>query len=152
MNNPNNPWPALFVGFVLVVIGVGMMLSHVRNWRRQRNDPLLEEHDRVYFGRRYRRRMQISATFALLGVLIGMGDLMLPFQRRHPISTSLYWIGVLLMTGWVLVRGLADLLSTAAYGRAELARVRQKQRELERQVVEFKHRNFGGHDSEEAVQ
>jgi hypothetical protein len=48
-----------------------------------------------------------------------------------------------------MLLGFGDLLSTAAYGRAELARVRQKQRELERQVVEFKHRNLDGRGSED---
>ncbi len=88
---------------------------------------------------------------AILGVLIGMGDALLPFQRRHPVPTTLYWIGVLLLTGWVMLLGFGDLWSTVAYGRAELARVRQKQRELERQVVEFKHRNLDGRGSEDAA-
>jgi len=145
----NNPWPALAVAVALVGIGVSMMSSHVRSWRRQRSDPTLDERDLVYYRRRYRRRMQISAMLAILGVLIGMGDALLPFQRKHPIPTTLYWIGVLLMTGWVMLLGFGDLLSTAAYGRAELARVRQKQRELERQVVEFKHRNLDGRGSED---
>jgi hypothetical protein len=147
----NNPWPALAVAVALVGIGVSLMTSHVRSWRRQRTDPTLDEQDRVYYHRRYRRRMQISAMLAILGVLIGMGDAMLPFQGKHPIPTTLYWIGVLLMTGWVMLLGFGDLLSTAAYGRAELARVRQKQRELERQVVEFKHRNLDGRGSEDAA-
>jgi len=147
----NNPWPALAVAVALVGIGVSMMSSHVRSWRRQRSDPTLEERDLVYYRRRYRRRMQISAMLAILGVLIGVGDALLPFQRRHPIPTTLYWIGVLLMTGWVMLLGFGDLLSTAAYGRAELARVRQKQRELERQVVEFKHRNLDGRGSDDAA-
>jgi hypothetical protein len=147
----NNPWPALAVAVALVAIGVSMMSSHVRGWRRQQSDPTLDERDLVYYRRRYRRRMQISAIIAILGVLIGMGDALLPFQRRHPLPTSLYWIGVLLLTGWVMLLGFGDLLSTAAYGRAELARVRQKQRELERQVVEFKHRNLDGRGSEDAA-
>ena len=147
----NNPWPALVVAVALVGIGVGMMSSHVRGWRRQQSDPTLDERDLVYYRRRYRRRMQISAIIAILGVLIGMGDALLPFQRRHPLPTTLYWIGVLLLTGWVMVLGLGDLWSTVAYGRAELARVRQKQRELERQVVEFKHRNLDGRGSEDAA-
>jgi hypothetical protein len=147
----NNPWPALAVAVALVGIGISMMSSHVRSWRRQQNDPTLEEQELVYYRRRYRRRMQISAIIAILGVLIGMGDALLPFQRMHPLPTTLYWIGVLLLTGWVMLLGLGDLWSTAAYGRAELARVRQKQRELERQIVEFKHRNLDGRGSEDAA-
>ena len=82
----NNPWPALAVAVALVAIGISLMSSHVRSWRRQQNDPTLEEHDRDYYRRRYRRRMQISAMLAVLGVLIGLGDALLPFQKTA--STS----------------------------------------------------------------
>jgi hypothetical protein len=147
----NNPWPGLIVGVILVIIGVIMMRSHIRTWRFQESDPTLEDADRLYYGRRYRRRMRISAILAILGVLIGLGDVLLPLQKRHPGPSSLYWIGVLLLTGWVMLLGFADFWSTAAYTRAELARVRQKQRELERRVVEFKHRNLGAQGSSETV-
>lgn len=147
----NNPWPALAVAVALVAIGIGLMSWHVRGWRRQQSDPTLEEHDRDYYRRRYRRRMQIATILAVLGVLIGLGDALLPFQKRHPIPTSLYWIGVLLLTGWLMLLGFADMWSTAAYSRAALARVRLKRRELERQVVEFKHRNPDGRDSDNAA-
>ncbi len=144
----NNPWPALVVAVVLLAIGLSTMASHVRSWRRLQNDPALEDRDLAYLQRRYRRRMQMSAILAILGVLIGLGDVLLPFQKRHPVPVSLYWIGVLLLTGWLILLGLADLSSTIAYGRVELARVRQKRRELERQVIEFKHRHLENDDPE----
>jgi len=140
----NNPWPAIIVGIVLVVIGVGAQQSVVRSWRRRESDPTLEEVDRLYYHRQYRRRVRISATFAILGVLIGIGDVLLPQFQQRPIWPTLYFIGVLFLTGWVLLLGVADFMSTAAHGRAEMARARQKRRELERQVVEFKHRNLNG--------
>jgi MFS family permease len=146
----NNPWPALIVAVILVLIGAAMMASHVVAWRRQQSDPTLEQDDRDFYRRRYRRRMQISGTFAILGVLIGLGDALLPQQGRHPWPITFYVIGLLLLTGWVLLLGIAEFLSTAARGRVELARIRQKQSELERQVVEFKHRNLADHDEEDS--
>ncbi len=128
------------VGIVLVASGTFAIRSHIRSWRRQQNDPTFEDRDRAYYQRRYRRRMQMSAILIILGILIGVGDVLLPFQRRHPLPATLYWIGVLLLTGWLILLALADLISAFAYGRVELARVRQKHRELERQVIEFKHR------------
>jgi hypothetical protein len=147
----NNPWPALIVAVILVTAGVSLVRAHGRTWRRQQTDPTLEEADRIYYGRRYRRRMRISAVLAILGVLIGLGDALLPFQKRHPGPISLYWIGVLLLTCWIMLLGFADFWSTAAYTRAELARVRKKQRELERRVVEFKHRNLDAQGPTETV-
>lgn len=136
----NNPWPALVVGIVLIASGSFAIRSHMRSWRRQQVDPTFEDRDREYYQRRYRRRMQMSGILVILGVLIGAGDALLPFQKAHPGPVAMYWIGVLLLTGWLILLGLADLISTMAYGRIELARVQQKHRDLERQVVEFKHR------------
>jgi drug/metabolite transporter (DMT)-like permease len=138
--NVNNPWPALIVGLVLIASGTLAIRSHIRSWRRQQNDPTFEDRDREYYQRRYRRRMQMSAILVILGFLIGAGDVLLPFQKAHPGPVAMYWIGVLLLTGWLILLGFGDLISTMAYGRIELARVQQKHRDLERQVVEFKHR------------
>ncbi len=142
----NNSWPALIVAVVLVVFGASLMVSHVRSWRRRRGDLNLDEDGRAYFEKRYRRRMRISATFIILGILIGVGDALLPMHKNQPVAITLYWIGVLLLTGWVLLQGFGDLWSTAAYTGAELTRIQQKRRELERQLVEFKHRNLGSRD------
>jgi hypothetical protein len=147
----NNPWPALIVAVVLLVTGICLMMSHVRGWRRQQADPRLEEKDRAYYGRRYRRRMQTSAILAVLGVLIGLGDVLLPFQQQ-PRPVTLYWIGVLLLTLWVMLLAFADFWSALAYGRVELARVRQRRRDLERQIVEFKHRPIEENGPDAAAQ
>jgi hypothetical protein len=135
----NNPWPALVVGAVLVGLGVVLIVSHVRTWHDQRTDPALDEADRLYYQRRFRRRVQVSGMLALIGVLIAVGDTLLPLQRQ-PLWTTLYWIGVLLLLGWVILLGFGDFWSTAARAKIEMARMRQRRRELERQIVEFKHR------------
>jgi cation transport ATPase len=142
----DNRWPALIVAVVVIVFGASLMVSHVRSARRHRSDSDREENERAYFEKRYRRRMRISATFIILGILIGVGDAILPMHKNQPLVITLYWIGVLVLTGWVMLQGLSDLWSTAAYTDAELTRIREKRRELERQLVEFKHRNLGGRD------
>ncbi len=138
-------WPALSVAAALVLIGSGMISSHVRSWRREQADPSMSDDDRTYYRRRYRRRMQTSAILVVLGVLIGLGDALLSVRQLNqaPLLTTLYWIGVLVLTGWVMLLGFGDLWSTAARTQVELSRAREKQRELERQIVEFKHQHFG---------
>ena len=122
-------------------MGLALARSHRRSWIRQQGDPSLTDYEREFYRRRYRRRIQVASMLAMLGVLIGAGDLTMPLQR--PFWATLYWIGVLLLTGWVMLQGFWDLWSTAAYTGAELNRIRQKRRELEQQLVEFKHRNLG---------
>jgi cation transport ATPase len=146
----NNRWPALIVAAVLVVFGASLMMSHVRTRRRQRDETDRDENERAHLDQRYRRRMRISGTFVVLGVLIGVGDAVLPMHKNQPLVITLYWIGVLLLTGWVLLQGVGDFWSTAAYTGAELGRIREKRRELERQIVEFKHQNLGHRDFDES--
>ncbi|HEV8003092.1 MAG TPA: hypothetical protein VGP63_24615 [Planctomycetaceae bacterium] len=146
----NNRWPALIVAVVLVAFGTSLMVSHVRSWRRRRGSLAFDEGERAFLERRYRRRMRISATFIILGILIGAGDAVLPMHKNQPLAITLYWIGVLVLTGWVMLQGLGDLWSTAAHTGAELTRIRQKRHELERQLVEFKHRNLGDRGFDES--
>jgi hypothetical protein len=142
----NNPWPALIVAVVLVIFGTSLMVAHVRSWGRQRGKLGLDEDERGFFQKRHRRRMRIAATFIILGFLIGVGDAFLPMHKNQPTVITLYWIGVLLLTGWVMLQGVNDLWSTAVYTGTELSRIQQKRHELERQLVEFKHRNLGDRD------
>jgi hypothetical protein len=137
----DNRWPALIVAVVLITFGASLLVSHVRSWRRRSGALAVDENEFAFFQKRHRRRMRIAATFVILGVLIGVGDALLPMHKNQPLAITLYWIGVLILTGWVMLQGFGDLWSTAAYTGAELSRIRQKRHELERQLVEFKHRN-----------
>jgi hypothetical protein len=139
----NNPWPELIVAVVLIVFGATFMASHVRSWRRQQGNLHLDAIERAYFEKRYRRRMRTSAAIIVLGILIGLGDVVLPKFKNQPLIFTFYVLGLLILTGWVMLQGLGDLWSTATYTDAEMTRIREKRRELERQLVEFKHRNLG---------
>jgi hypothetical protein len=146
----NNSLPAIIVAVMLIVFGAGFMTSHVRSWRRQLGYADLDDNDRAFFEKRYRRRMRTSAAIIVLGVLIGVGDVVLPRLKNEPLIFTFYVLGLLVLTGWVMLQGFGDLWSTATYTDAELTRIRTKRQELERQIVEFKHRNlpereFDGH-------
>lgn len=133
-------------GAALIGVGVTMMLSHRKAWRIQKNDPNLPDDERKHLYSRYRRRMQASGLLAALGVLIPVGVVLIPWQGR-PLWWALYWGLLMLMSLWVVVLGLGDALSTAARSRAELGRIRRKQRELEQQIAELQRRKSNGRDS-----
>ena len=132
------------VGGILIVVGAVLMRSHAKVWRLQKNDSQLEFDDRSYYYARYRRRMQTSGMIALLGFLIPLGDALF-HPKVAPLWVTLYWIAVLLLAGWVIVMGLGDWASTVAHTRASLARIRQKQRELEQQLSQIRRRGSNGH-------
>lgn len=89
--------------------------------------------------------MQTSGMIAVLGVLLAVGD-QLPILRHDPTLFTLYWIGVLLLTFWVMLLAAGDYLTTRSHARSELARIRRQQHELEKQLAELKRRGSNGQD------
>ena len=125
-----------------------MMRRHSLAWREEKNDPGLEDTEREHFFRRYRRRMQTSAMIAVIGLMIPLGDVVLPrvFDReREVLVFGIYWGAVLLLTTWIIAMALADMLSASAHTRVALSRLRLKQRELEKQLDEVRRRGSNGH-------
>ena len=142
----NNWAVAASVGGVVFLTGVLLLWTHIRAWRGQKHDPSLEAADREHYHRRYRRRMQTSGMIALLGILIPLGDAVIPW-REAPAMFAVYWGMLLLLAFWVGVQGLGDLFSTGAHSRAALARIREQQRELQQQLAKSKRRGSNGQHS-----
>ncbi len=142
-------WIAVGVGGGLFVTGVLFLRWHIQEWRQEKNDPGLDPNDRKHFYARYRRRMQTSGILVLLGILIPLGDWLID-RNKNPLPATIVWIVVLLLTMWVIVMALGDMLSTKTHSQAALSRVRQKQQDLERQVAELRSRDGNGHASKDA--
>ncbi len=139
-----NDWNvAVTVGVTLIAIGITMMRSHVLVWRRQKKDSSLGDRDQQHYYHRYRRRMQTSGCIVLLGILIPFGDS--PFMwQRGPHASTIFWCAVLLLTVWIILLALGDLITTRIHGKLAIARVRRKQRELEAELVRIKNRRSNG--------
>ena len=141
-------WISAIVGAIVFLIGLALLRWNVKFWRQAKDDSALEDVDRQHFYRRYRRRMQMSAMLMIVGLLVGVGEL-LGDWRKHPGPFAVYWGGVLLLLLWVVLLGFADMLSTAAHSRIALAELRYKQRALEQRLAEFKQRRVSnGRESE----
>lgn len=131
-------------GLLVTVAGLFLLRHNVRNWRLQKSDPELDHFERRHLYKRFRRRVQTSATVACLGVAIALGGTV-PLLQQNPLVTTIYWSVVILVTLWVILQALGDMLTTTAHSRAALARIREKQRELARQVAELKNQDSNGH-------
>jgi len=142
--------PMTITGTSLLVLGVLMMRSHVRTWRRHQSDQSLDERERQHFRSQFRRRMQTSAIIALLGVLLFVGDVVLPLvlDEKDFVGTfGVYYIVVLLLTLWIFVLAWGDVAAIRVHSQTALARNRRKQRELEEQLTELKRRRANGESS-----
>ena len=142
--------PMTITGASLLVLGVLMMRSHTRTWRYRQSDESLDEGESQYFKSQYRRRMQTSAIIALLGVMLFVGDVVLPlFLERKNLAAvfGVYWLVVLLLTLWIFVLAWGDVAAIRVHSQTALARNRRKQQELEKQIVELKRRRSNGEAS-----
>ncbi|NOX55863.1 MAG: hypothetical protein GXP27_15755 [Planctomycetes bacterium] len=136
-------WVTLGVGAALIVTGLVMITAHVRAWKRQRQDPALDDFDREHYRARYRRRLQTSGLIALLGLLIPLGDA--PFLWRQGVRIStIFWLAILLLTVWIVLLAIGDIVATRTHARVALSRIRRKQRELESRADELKRRRSNG--------
>ena len=136
------------VGLLLLAFGLGLMRWHVVGWQAQRDEEQLSDRERNRYYRRFRRRMQTSGMLALLGLMIAVGDALVPWQRFP--NLFVVWIGLmLLLVLWIILLALGDLASTTAHSRHELARVRQEQRALELRLEELKGRRSNGRRPDE---
>ena len=138
----DNDLVAPLVGGCIVTFGVILIRSHIRSHRKQLADPKLEEADRRFADRQFRRRMQTSALLVGIGALIPVGDQLLPLQRA-PFGFAVFWSCVLLATVWVVFQALGDMAATKVHSRASLARVRRKQRELREELSRLRRQNNG---------
>ena len=130
------------VGGILIVLGATMMLSHLRTWKRRRGSDDLSHQDLSHYRSQFRRRMQASGMIALLGLLIAVGDV-LPLLQKNPVLATVYWLGVLILTAWVVLLGLSDALSTRLHARSALRDLQQQQRTLQRELARLRRHTNG---------
>lgn len=140
---PGTQWLAVLTPCIFVSgLGVLMMRSHIKGWREQK-DSFTDELEEKHLQRRFRRRMQASALLVLLGLLIGLGQLI--DGPEHPLLFTFYWLGVLLLTCWIILLALGDAVSIAAYSRVAQAQLDQQRRSIEAELERLKARQSNGH-------
>jgi hypothetical protein len=103
-------WSSGLVSLVLLVSAAGLMVWHVRLWRKLQGESL-EARELDYRRGQFRRRMQTSAMLGLLGIAIITGQVLTPWVGSRGFA-GLYWGGVLLVVGWMALLALADMLAT----------------------------------------
>ncbi len=83
--------------------------------------------------------MQTSGLFAVLGMMIGVGDAMI--WDQGPVAATVFWIAVLLLGVWLLLLGLGDLAAVridSRLARDELQRLGSKRKELETDLEQLR--------------
>lgn len=136
--------PALIVGTVLVVFAAGLGWWHWSAWKSGPARQPADDETRRHAWRQMRRRLQVSALLALIGVMIPLGDL-LPVFRRSPQLFVIYWLGVLAIVIWVVLLALGDLASNLAFSRVARNQLRRERQSLEAELREYRAQTNGHH-------
>jgi hypothetical protein len=134
-------------GGFLLVLGISLIWAHQRARRVAASEGEPEdEFERRYVASRYRRRMQTSALIALIGVMVAASPLVIPDPRTAPKLFGIWWLSALLVTMWVVLLAVADIMATKAHTTIAHARIRVHQEQLERELREMqKHKGNGRH-------
>lgn len=138
--------PALIFGLCLVIGGSLGLVWHVRSWRQQQQNTDASSPDRLYYRRQFSRRIQATGLIVLIGILLPVGDSLIPWQR-YPGAFAVFWMALLGLAMWVMLLGCYDLLSTRVHARDALSKLhllRQKQRELEQEIARIRSRSPNG--------
>ncbi len=138
-------WVSAAFGGALIIGGVLMLRSHLRTWNRQQADPELDDEDRHFLQRRFRRRMQASGLLTLIGVMLPLGDVVRLFAGS-PWWFAVYWIVVLILVMWLFVLALGDMALTKVHTTVALNRIRAEQRKLEKEAAALRAQMSNGHD------
>lgn len=135
--------PAVVMGGSLVLLGGWFMSLHWQAWRRHAVDPTLDDGEREHYRRQFRRRMQASGIILVIGLMLPIGDSLIPWRKGDASIATLYWLFVLGLTCWVLLLAMGDLASSRAQSRAALSRLRSKQRELQAEADRLREQRGG---------
>ena len=133
--------PALVAGSLLILFGAGSLWRHIANRSGQIADPELSEEDRLFSRNQFRRRVQTSGLICVIGVLILVGDLVIPWGRNGrgdkvaaTFWFAIYWSGIIILALWIMLLALGDFAAIRANSEGKLARLRAAQRSLQREA------------------
>jgi hypothetical protein len=102
----------LFSLFLIAASG-GLLFVHWRRWKEHRADELPAA-EIEYLRRQFRRRMQASGMIGIVGFALIVGDTFIPWMN-DPVVTAGFWIGVVLVTVWIALLAIVDLLAARLY-------------------------------------
>lgn len=122
------------------------MLIAQRRARRNLDDRKLPEHERNYLQNRIRRRTQVAGMILLIGLMIPIGDSLIPWQKAVA-TFAVYWIIVLLLAFWTIMLAFADIAATRLHSSIELTRLKRQQKDLEQAAQQLRDLHASSRDN-----
>lgn len=105
---------------VLLLISAVLVSFDIRTYKQRRQAAETDDARQAAWVR-FRRRVQASSGIGLVGVLSLIGVLI--DAKAHPLATACVWMAAILVTFWIVLIALLDLMST----RQQLAELKHQQ-------------------------
>jgi len=120
-------WASLFPA-LLVIVAVLFLAWHFLAWQKVGAKPDLDGAEWNFRRRQFLRRLQVSGMLLILGVLLFVGQFLFS-GTEHPGWAIAYWLAVAVITFWMILAAVADMLAGISYfGRlktqADIERIR----------------------------
>jgi hypothetical protein len=129
----------LVAGGIVVFTGAVMLWTHVRAWRRHRDDADLESTEREHYRRQYSRRVQTSTLVCITGVMLCFAHEKMGWEwlgKSSVMAYGAYIIVLLMLTLWTVLLALGDFASSRLHHAGAAARLLRERQELERLLEE----------------
>lgn len=127
---PAGPIPGLIFGGCLIALGCSMLWAQKKNFQSlSSSETDRREHD--FLLKRARRRFQVAGLILIIGIMIPVGDALIPWQKAVA-TFAIYWIIVIVLALWTILLALADIAATRMHTSIELTRLQNQQQNLER--------------------
>lgn len=129
-NPPAGPIPGLLFGGFLIVLSLFMLFVQRRAFH-ELGENEVEGRERDFLLRRIRRRTQVAGMILIIGIMIPVGDTLIPWQKAVA-TFAIYWIIVIILALWTILLAFADMAATQMHTSVELTKLQHQQENLRR--------------------
>ena len=144
----DNRIPGLVFGIFLLVVGSFMLAAQRKAARKLQSEPLSKQ-DRQFFTNRVRRRSQVAGMILIIGIMIPVGDSLIPWDRALG-TFAVYWLIVIGLALWTMLLAVGDIAATSAHTSVELNELQRRRLELENAAQKLRQaRQNGSPDHEQ---
>ncbi|MAT16871.1 MAG: hypothetical protein CMJ46_16550 [Planctomyces sp.] len=134
----------LILGLLVIVLGLGLVFSHVLVWRKQREKPNVELTELRAQRWQYRRRVLTSGLMAAVGLLVVIGQTL--DKKEHPQAYISIWLIIILITAVMIILALMDYTVTRRRLNTKLVILEAKRRQLEKEARLLRQQQEGNHE------
>lgn len=132
------------VGLVVALLGVGLVISHIRLWRRQRSVPDVDKSELRSQRWQYRRRLMTSGSMAFVGAMIVIGQFI--DRKAHPYLYVFIWMVIIVIALAMMVLAAIDFVVVRRRLQTKLVVLEAKRKQLEKEARLLRQQQEGNHE------